>query len=183
MNEKLIRTRGDVEASLRTFTVADWARLHLAAKSYTFKTAWLVDDIVQESIVRTLQGTRNCPTDIDVMKHLIDTMSSIADGEREKAYNQITHLPTSQPGMEDAADLASSEWSVEEKLIYESGKAEILAMFEDDPVARDLVEGILAGFDTEQLKELTGLQGTAYNTKRTLVRRRLSKLSPKRGTP
>jgi hypothetical protein len=56
-------------------------------------------------------------------------------------------------------------------------------MFDDDPVARELVEGILARFDTEQLKELTGLQGTAYNTKRTLVRRRLLKLSPKRRIP
>jgi RNA polymerase sigma-70 factor (ECF subfamily) len=149
------------------------------ARSFCFKTGWGFEDLLQEAIVRTLQGTRNCPSDVDVMKHLVDTMSSIADGEREKAHNQVPHMPTTQPGVMDAAEPASAEWSAEENLVYEGGRAEILAIFDDDPVARELVEGILARFDTEQLKELTGLQGTAYNTKRTLVRRRLLKLSPK----
>jgi hypothetical protein len=178
-DEKAARTRDQVEAAIRGFSVADWARLHQLAKSFCFKTGWGFDDLLQEAIMRTLQGTRNCPSDVDVMKHLIDTMSSIADGEREKAHNQVPHMPTAQPGVMDAAEPASPEWSAEEKLVYEGGRAEILAIFDDDPVARELVEGILAHFDTEQLKELTGLQGTAYNTKRTLVRRRLIKLSPK----
>jgi RNA polymerase sigma-70 factor (ECF subfamily) len=182
-NGKTIRTRDDVEAAIRAFSVLEWSRLNQLAKSFTFKTGWGFEDLLQEAIMRTLQGTRNCPTDVDIMKHLIDAMSSIADGEREKAHNQTPHEPTAMPGVEDAEDPPSSEWSAEENLVYEAGRAEILATFDDDPVARDLVEGILAGFDTEQLKELTGLQGTAYNTKRTLIRRRLLKLSPKGRNP
>jgi hypothetical protein len=182
-DEKTARTREDVEAAIRAFSVAEWSRLHKLAKAFSFKTGWGFEDLLQEAILRTLQGTRNCPRDVDVTKHLIETMSSIADGEREKAHNQAPHVPTTQPGVEDAADPTSPEWSAEEKLVYEGGKAEILAMFDDDPVARELVEGILARFDTEQLKELTGLQGTDYNTKRTLVRRRLLKLSPKGRIP
>ena len=178
-DEKTTRTREDVETTIRAFSVREWGRLHKLANAFSFKTGWEFEDLLQEAILRTLQGTRNCPPDVDVTKHLIDTMSSIADGEREKAHNQAPHLPTVQPGVEHAADPASPAWSAEEKLVYEGGRAEILTMFDDDPVARELVEGILARFDTEQLKELTGLQGTAYNTKRTLVRRRLLKLSPK----
>jgi hypothetical protein len=178
-DEKAFRTRDDVEVAIRTFSVADWSRLHKLAKAFSFKTGWGFEDLLQEAIVRTLQGTRNCPSDVDVIKHLIETICSIADGEREKAHNQVPHVPTAQPGVEDSEDPASPEWSAEDNLAYESGRAEILAMFDDDPVARELVEGILALFDTEQLKELTGLQGTAYNSKRTLVRRRLLKLSPK----
>jgi hypothetical protein len=182
-DERTARAREDVEAAVQAFSFAEWARLHKLAKAFSFKTGWGFEDLLQEALLRTLQGTRNCPTNVDVMKHLIETMSSIADGEREKAHNQALHVPTTQPGAENAADPISPEWSVEEKLVYEGGKAEILAMFDDDPVARELVEGILARFDTEQLKELTGLQGTAYNTKRTLVRRRLMKLSPKGRIP
>jgi hypothetical protein len=182
-DEKTPRTRDDVEAAIRAFSIADWSRLHKVAKAFSFKTGWDFEDLLQEATMRTLQGTRNCPCDVDVMKHLIDTMSSIADGEREKAHNQVPHVPTAQPGIEDAEDPASPEWSAEDNLAYEGGRAEILAMFDDDPVARELVEGILARFGTEQLKELTGLQGTAYNTKRTLVRRRLLKLSPKGSIP
>jgi hypothetical protein len=180
---KTSRTRDDVEAAVRSFSIADWSRLHKVAKAFSFKTGWGFEDLLQEAIVRTLQGTRNCPSDVDVMKHFVDTMSSIADGEREKAHNQLPHVPTAQPGIEDAEDPTSSDWSAEDNLAYEGGRAEILAMFDDDPVARDMVEGILACFDTEQLKQLTGLEGTAYNTKRTLIRRRLLKLSPKGRIP
>lgn len=182
-DEKTYRTRDDVEAAVRAFSIADWSRLHKVARAFSFKTGWGFEDLLQDAIMRTLQGTRNCPSDVEVMKHLIETMSSIADGEREKAHNQVPHVPTTQPGVENAEDPVSPEWSAEDNLAYEGGRAEILAMFDDDPVARELVEGILARFDTEQLKELTGLQGTAYNTKRTLVRRRLLKLSPKGRIP
>lgn len=180
-NAKSIRTRDNVEATIRLFSVADWGRLHQLAKSFAFKTGWGFEDLLQEAFTRTLQGTRNCPSDVDVIKHLVETMSSIADGERDKAHNQLPHEPTAQPGVDEA--LPSSEWSAEENLVYDAGRTEILALFDDDPCARDLVEGILAGFDTEQLKELTGLQGTAYNTKRTLIRRRLIKVSPKGRIP
>lgn len=182
-DEKTSRTREDVEAAIRAFSIADWSRLQKVAKVFSFKTGWGFEDLQQEAIMRTLQGTRNCPDDVDVMKHLIDTMSSIADGEREKAHNQLPHVPAAHPGIEESEDPASPAWSAEDELAYEGGRAEILAMFDDDPVARDMVEGILASFDTEQLKELTGLQGTAYNSKRTLVRRRLLKLSPKGRIP
>jgi DNA-directed RNA polymerase specialized sigma24 family protein len=179
-DKKATRARDEVEAIIRGFTVADWARLYLLGKSLAFKTKWDSDDLIQEAILRTLRGTRNCPSDIDVMKHLVDTMSSVADGEREKAHNQIVHVPTLQPGTDEAeCDPSSQEWSAEEALVYEAGREEILAAFDDDPTARDLVDGILARFDTDQLKELTGLQGTAYDTKRTLVRRRLLKLFPR----
>ena len=82
---KTHRTRDDVEAGIRAFTVAHWARLHFIAKSFAFKTSWDLEDLLQEAIVRTLQGSRKCPIDVDLMKHLIDTMSSVANGEREKA--------------------------------------------------------------------------------------------------
>ena len=182
-DEKTSRTRSDVEAAVRAFSIADWSRLHKMARAFSFKTGWGFEDLLQEAIMRTLQGTRNCPSDISVMKHLIESMSSIADGEREKTHNLVPHVPTPQPGVENAADPASPQWSAEDSLVYEGGRAEILAMFDDDLVARELAEGILARFDTEQLKELTGLQGTAYSTKRTLVRRRLLKLSPKGSIP
>ena len=67
-------------------------------------TGWDPNDLLQEAITRTLQGTRNCPTSVDVMKHLADTMSSIADTERSKGHNQNLHAPIVQPGLDLAED-------------------------------------------------------------------------------
>lgn len=172
-------TRDDVEAAIRAFTIAEWTRLRSVAKAFSFMTGWDPEDLLQEAMLRTLRGTRNCPDDVDVVKHLIGTMESVSDGEREKTHNQVPHVPMAQPGVEGGEDPASQEWSAEEVLLYEGGREEVLAMFDDDLVAREMVEGILAGFDKAQLKDLTGLDGTAYDSKRTLIRRRLQKFSPK----
>ena len=178
-DQKAVRSRQEVEAAICGLSTTEWARIDSVARSFSFGTGWESDDLSQEAVFRTLRGTRNCPVEVDVVKHLIDTMSSIADGEREKAHNQLVHLPTVQAGIEDGIDSPAAEWSAEEQKAYDDGRNEILAIFDDDTVARDLVEGILAEFDADQLKELTGLDGTAYATKRTLIRRRLLKLRPK----
>ncbi|MDB5620420.1 hypothetical protein [Tardiphaga sp.] len=178
-DNKAARPREEIEGTIRAFTAADWSRIHSVALSFMYGTGWDPDDLSQEAILRTLQGKRNCPTDVDLMKHLIDTMSSIADGERKKPRSSIVHLPTMQPDIEDAVDPASPDWNAEEKHFYQAQRSEILAIFDDDQTARDLVEGLLEGFDTDQLKELTGLDGTGYASKRTLIRRRLVKLRPK----
>ena len=56
---------------------------------------------------------------------------------------------------------------------------EVLALFEDDPVARDILEGRMAEMSVEELKELTGLDATGYNSKLKLIRRRIDKKFPK----
>jgi hypothetical protein len=177
---KATRTREEFEAAVGGFSDSDWARLDGLARSFAFCTGWESDDLLQEAVVRTLQGTRNCPTSVDVIKHLADTMSSIADTERSKGRNQHPHVPIVQPGLDLGEDLASENRSPEDTLAYRAAHAELLALFDDDPIAREMVEGILADFDTDQLKELTGLQGTAYESKRTLIRRRLHKFDAKR---
>jgi hypothetical protein len=167
------RQRADVEAAIRGFTDADWARLHKIGKIFAKGTDWDFEDLLQEAQLRTLRGTRNCPMEVDVMKHLIDTMSSIADGERDKAPNKLPHVSVIAGASLEAVDPPSPDWSAEENLLFKAGREELLALFDDDEKAREMVDGIIAGFDTDELKQLTGLQGTSYDSKRTLVRRRL----------
>ena len=48
-------------------------------------------------------------------------------------------------------------------------------LFEDDIVAQTIVEGILENMRGEELRALAGLDETAYESKRRLIRRRLEK--------
>jgi hypothetical protein len=181
---KPIRTRGEIEAAVRAFASAQWARLHYVAKIHAWRTGWTFEELLQEAILRTLAGDRNCPSDVDIIKHLSDSMSSIADGERKKAPNQSPHVPVVQPGapVADAEDPPAPELSTEEELKgaadQEDIRREVLAIFDDDPVARDIVEGIMANYSADDLKELSGLQGKDYASKRRLIRRRLNKNFP-----
>ena len=60
---------------------------------------------------------------------------------------------------------------------------DLLALFDDDPQARDIVEGTIAGMTADDMRELTGLDKKAYDSKRKLIRRRIDKKYPDGWTP
>jgi RNA polymerase sigma-70 factor (ECF subfamily) len=84
--------------------------------------------------------------------------------------------PTTSDGTPDGTGTA------EQQLIQDEDAAlirrDVLALFDDDLQARDMVEGIMEGMTVDELRELTGLDKTAYNSKRRLIRRRIDKAYP-----
>ena len=58
-------------------------------------------------------------------------------------------------------------------------KACLLSLFEDDEIAQLILEGMMEGIEGEELRELTDLDNTAYQSKRRLIRRRIDKKFPK----
>lgn len=55
----------------------------------------------------------------------------------------------------------------------------LLGLFPNDRQARDLVDGILAGYEGEELRTLTDLDQKGYASKRRLVRRTIDKHHPR----
>ena len=53
--------------------------------------------------------------------------------------------------------------------------AKIVAMFDDDPVARNMVAAMMDGARGEELQTISGLGKVAYESKRTKIRRRIEK--------
>lgn len=54
----------------------------------------------------------------------------------------------------------------------------ILGLFADDDIGQIIAEGMIDGFEGEELRELCGLDATGYNSKRRLVRRRIDNAYP-----
>jgi hypothetical protein len=59
----------------------------------------------------------------------------------------------------------------------------MLRLFPHDPQARDLVDGILAGYEGEELRALTDLDLKGYASKRRFMRRTIDKHYPKGRKP
>ena len=57
-------------------------------------------------------------------------------------------------------------------------RACLVSLFEDDEIAQVILEGMMEGIDGEELRELTDLDETAYQSKRRLIRRRIVKRFP-----
>lgn len=118
------------------------------------------------------------------MKFLAEAMRGIADDEAAKAGIAERHVPIVAPGNKapGAADAKDERLNVEE-LALEDGtlaelRAAVLALFDDDPIARDVADGVMEGMSKDELCEMLGLDDTSYASKRRFIRRRVDQRWP-----
>jgi DNA-directed RNA polymerase specialized sigma24 family protein len=164
-------------------TTAQWVRLRKVAERYSY--AMPAEDLIQEAFCRALEPDgRKCPADIDVVKFLAEAMRSIADGEMNKSGNRLTIVPIVGAAEldDEGEELPDPAFTPEEYLAREQAAAairkEVLALFDDDPQARDIVEGRMENLSADELRVLTGLDKTGYDSKLKLIRRRIDNKYP-----
>lgn len=173
-----------MEAAIRAFTDAQWARLGRVGRRYAWRCRWDPDDLVQEAIARALAGGRNCPGHVDVVKFLAETIRGIADDEAAKAENAVRHAPIVAPGerLSDEVDVKDERFNAEERTLeagnLEEIRAAVLALFDDDPIARDLADGVMEEMSKAELCEMLALDEISYASKRRLIRRRVDERWP-----
>jgi DNA-directed RNA polymerase specialized sigma24 family protein len=181
---KPLRSREELETVIDAFTDAQWARLGRVGRRYAWRCKWDPDDLVQEAIARALAGGRNCPADVDVVRFLAEAMRGIADDEAAKAEIATRHVPIVAPGEEvlGARDVEDERANAEEHALKDENLAEIraavLALFEDDPVARDLADGVMEEMSKAELCEMLDLDDKNYASKRRFIRRRVDERWP-----
>jgi DNA-directed RNA polymerase specialized sigma24 family protein len=185
----LRRSTEQVSDAIRGLSPADWARLRKVAHRYAFGRPIEPLDLLQEALFRAI-STRTCPDHVDVVRFLAEAMRSIAHGESEKAVLELVsiaksgeaggefdNLPDHTPGPE--ACMISAEHAE----MCEQVCVAIRSLFDDDPIAKDILDGLSEGFSAEEIRELTGLDKTAYDSKRKLIRRRIDKHYPQGWKP
>ena|ERR1700683_513913 len=180
----LVRSRDEISALIRALTDAQWIRLRKASAYFAWAYNLNADDLLQETFCRALAGSRKCPRSVDLIRFLVQAMRSVANGEAENIENQVDVIPVVQPGalVEGAVDLKDSKDSQEESMIAaesdEAIRQALLGLFPNDRQARDLVDGILAGYEGEELRTLTDLDLKGYASKRRFMRRTIDKHYP-----
>lgn len=182
-----VLSRDEVEMAIRSFTPAQWARLKAAAKRFAFGRPIDPNDLFQEAFVRALDS-RQCPANVNVAMFLVGIMRSVVSGEAEKAKNRPTVVMSAVVDEQgEPVEYPAPSSNVEEDLIDKEQAAlirhSVLALFDDDPDAQVIVEGAIEGWSAEELRAYTGLDKTAYDSKRKLIRRRLNKAYPEGWKP
>lgn len=177
----------ELSEAINTLSDADWLRLNKIAVIMALKCGIPEEDLLQESFVRALEGTRNCPSDVNVVRFLAGTMMSIASSDAksfdrhpvfslqnpkyENGHDHQTDLGDTMPLMTEDAEIARIDLATIQKIIP--------PLFESDPEPIQLlVMGILEGMEKEELQEFSGLHGTEYSSARRLFRRRIEKAFP-----
>ncbi|MCZ8170882.1 MAG: hypothetical protein O9272_03985 [Brevundimonas sp.] len=181
------RSSAEIVEAIRGLSPADWVRLKKVAAYYA-RPAVPAQDLLQEAFARALDGSRVCPAHVDAVRFLAEAMRSIADGEQEKADRRPALVSIEgERGAATAMSVPDPAPSVESRIVQAEQDArmrtDLLALFDDDPAAKDIVEGTMEGMTAEDLRELTGLDRTAYDSKRKLIRRRIDKRYPEGWQP
>jgi RNA polymerase sigma-70 factor (ECF subfamily) len=184
-----VRSPDEIAALVRALTDAQWIRLRKVSAYFSWVPNLTGDDLLQEALCRALAGSRKCPRDVDLVRFLVEVMRSVANGEVEKLENQADVIPVVQPGalVDCAVDLQDSKDSQEEGMMAaerdEATRQALLGLFPNDRQARDLVDGILTGYEGQELRTLTDLDQEGYASKRRFMRRTIDKHYPQAGQP
>ena len=155
-------TAAEIKEVVKTLTAQHKTALVKLAKAYAMKTSFGYEDLLHEAYTRVLDGKRVWPRSIAVVPFLAGVMKSIAwDWQDERRDEGIE---VGDVGYEDRTAAARIDLQ------------KIIALFDDDPIAQKMVIALLHGARGEELRELSGLNKTEYESKRAKIRRRIEKL-------
>ena len=183
------RTCDELKDAIRGLSAAEWGRLRKIAASFAHGRPIAAEDLLQEAFRRALDdGGRNWPSDLTAIGFLAGTMKSIAHGELEKAKRRPALVPVAnqgddQGGIDPPDPAPSAEQYLETAGEAAAIKKTLLDLFDSDPTAQVIVEGIMEGMEGEELRELTELDVTAYQSKRRFIRRQIDRKFPKGWKP
>lgn len=195
-------TAEEIRDAVESLTEAELGRIHRAAQYALFGTEYTNPlELLGEAVLRTLEGVgvkqgRHWPKDVHFVAYIIRTMQSIADGSSDSIIQSRTaHLETmaSRDGDSELAlaqegfsspDVVEQALEVEETAERQARAATdcalIEAHFADDDEIQFLIMGDKDGMKPDDIRAVSGMDQTAYDTARRRLRRGLNTLMPGR---
>jgi len=171
----------EVEEAIASISDAGWHRLHRVARLYS-RGVLDRDDLLHEALLRTLDGRRTCPRDVDIVRALAEAIRSLASSSFKSADRHPELHIVEEVDCEEENNTDCPSASIEQNLISDQEadkiRSAILLLFKDDETAQIIVEGDMDGMSRAELCELTGLHGQDYDSKRRLIRRRIDRAFP-----
>lgn len=165
----------EVTAGIRALSPFDLKRLKLFALRFTW-TGWDADDLLQEALLRMLDGRRHCRVGLPIAVALAGIVKSVASEVCEDA----SHIPLLElvPSHSDEETTKVPEqlrdnFSPERILAGQQDLAAMKALFSTDPPAGAVFEGMLAGFEGAELSEVSDVAHADLATVRKRIARRI----------
>lgn len=195
-------TDEEICEAVERLTEAELGRIHRAAQYVLFGTEYTdPQELLGEAVQRTLEGVgvkggRHWPKDVDFVAYLIMTMQSIAEGSSSSiSQSRTAHLEV-MAGHDHDVELAlaqegfSSPDVVEQAVELEETNerharaavdvALIEAHFARDEEIQFLIMGDKDGLQPNEIRAISGMDQTTYDTARRRFRRGLNTLMPGR---
>lgn len=200
--ERAYATAEEIGEAVESLTGAELGRIHRAAQYAMFGTEYTNPlELLGEAVLRTLEGVgvkkgRHWPKDVNFVAYIIRAMQSIADGSSDSiVQSQTVHIETMAGAGGDAElslaqegfsspDVVEQAFEVEETTERQAravaDAALIEAHFAGDEEVQFLIMGDKDGMKPDEIRAVSGMDQTAYDTARRRFRRGLNTLMPGR---
>lgn len=195
-------TAEEICEAVESLTEAELGRIHRAAQYALFGTEYTNPlELLGEAVQRTLEGVgvkegRHWPKNVDFVAYINMTMQSIANGSSSSITQSRTAYLETMAGHHGDTELAlaqegfSSPDVVEQALELEetnerqaraaADAALIEAHFANDEEIQFLIMGDKDGLKPNEIRAISGMDQTTYDTARRRFRRGLNTLMPGR---
>ena len=195
-------TAEEICEAVERLTEAELGRIHRAAQYAIFGTEYTDRlELLGEAVQRTLEGVgikegRHWPKDVDFVAYIIRTMQSIADGSSSSITQLRTAYLETMAGRDGDAELALTQEGFSSPDVFEQALeieeknerhaqaaadvALIEAYFASDDEIQFLIMGDKDGMKPSEIRAVSGMDQTAYDTARRRFRRGLNTLMPGR---
>lgn len=157
-------------------SVADKTRIRKIASFRCIGTMLEQQDLLNEALVRTLDGTRAWRRGIDIVHHMDQVMRGIVWVERRRWEREHGDVPQRMTRNGEATlgiiEPASGEPTPEQLLCGQRLYQQILGALADDPIAQSIMIGRMRGLTRAEITKELGLTAIKYaSTCRTISRR------------
>jgi Asp-tRNA(Asn)/Glu-tRNA(Gln) amidotransferase B subunit len=106
-------------------------------------------------------------------------MRSLLDNELKKVEEELLLNSPNDDGDELINTIPDKSVNIENKVIFKQEINNILSLFDDDKLAKELIEGMMENFNKKEILELLSLKDVEYESKLKKIRRRIYKKYPK----
>ena len=166
-------TTQEANDAIQNLQKSDFTKLMIIARSFSRNRLKGVvvesDDLLQEAIVKTLDGRRRWSRKVNIIKHLDRVMESDSSHVAEQRAREVAQLPDVHAETVDHQPSPEARLQAREKL--DDG----LALFAEDKTALELLRLKSDGFFASEIQRELGMGKTQYETTTKRIRRRLAK--------
>ena len=189
-SDRAYATAEEIGEAVESLTEAELGRIHRAAQYALFGTEYTDPlELLGEAVLRTLEGVgvkegRHWPKDVHFVAYIIRTVQSrTLHLETMAGRNGDAELALAQEGFScpDVVELALEvEETAERRARAAADAALIEAHFASDEEIQFLIMGDKDGMKPDEIRAVSGMDQTAYDTARRRFRRGLNTLMPGR---
>lgn len=172
--ESGVASEAEAREAIEGLSKADYAKLMLIARGFARArlrgSAVEAEDLLQEAIVKTLDGRRTWNRRVSILKHLDRVMESDAGHIAER---RDTHYSVPMAKGPDVPATRADDPNV--RVVARQDLDNLLELFAGEKEALEVLNLKGEGFSASEIRQVLGISSTQYDTVTKRVRRRLAK--------